>query len=194
MARSIPILTGHFYHIYNRGNNRAPIFLESENYFFFIQRLHKYFSKGPIDLLAYCLMPNHFHLLVTFQYPVDFSNLMRSFSSSYAKSFNRFYNRTGHLFEGDYQAKVIEKESYLRNVICYIHLNPCFAGLASQPEDWQYSDYRQWLKDQPASGDHSIQLRDALFGSGLAYKEFVKDFSTAIAEQKEIEKYLGLET
>ena len=137
-------------------------------------------------------MPNHFHLLVVFDGQVDFPNVMRSFSTSYVKSFNRFYNRTGHLFEGDYQAKAIEKEDYLTNVIRYIHLNPLFAGLVSKPEYWEHSDYRTWIIDGGPARTPSLRLRDELFGGGASYRDFVEDFAEAKVEQKKLERLLGL--
>ncbi|MBI1805454.1 MAG: transposase [Ignavibacteria bacterium] len=144
--RQIQFLPANYYHIYNRGNNRQDIFLEHENYRFFLRRLHHYFHQAGIDVIAYCLMPNHFHLLVYFQREVSFSNVMRSFSVSYTKSFNKWSKRVGHLFQSDYRAREINVEKYLFHICRYIHLNPVQGGLVSIPEDWAYSDYREWVK------------------------------------------------
>ena len=149
-------------------------------------------TGNAIDLLAYCLMPNHFHLLIMLNRTLDFPNTMRSFSTSYVKSFNRFNNRTGHLFEGDYQAKAVTKENHPPNVIRYIHLNAVFAGLVANPEDWHYSDYAQWIDDGPHLSKPSLDLRQMLFGTGTDYRRFAREHATAKAEQKKIEMLLNL--
>jgi len=119
---------GFYYHIYNRGNNRQKIFLENKNYEFFLRKLASCFPPAGVEILAYCLMPNHFHLLISPHKSVNFGSVMRSFSNSYVRSFNNVSRRTGHLFEDDYKPKCIESDEYLRHLILYIHLNPVRAG------------------------------------------------------------------
>src|SRR5260221_7821759 len=109
--RNIQFLPKNYYHVYNRGNNQMKIYLEEENYRFFLERLHHYLDPAAIDLDAYCLMPNHFHLLLYLQREVNFSNVMRSFSVSYIKSFNAWHNKVGHVFQGDFQARHVDTES-----------------------------------------------------------------------------------
>lgn len=190
-----------FYHIYNRGNNKELLFQEDENYRYFLKRLHDYFDPCGIAVVAYCLMPNHFHVLVYIQREVNFSNVMRSFTSSYVKSFLKWSGRTGHLFEGDFQSRMIERDGYLEHICRYIHLNPVKANLVTLPEQWEYSDYREWIMDNPAtSGTDSHQkevgdfskhrLRNELFGSGQEYKKFVMDFEAERKNEHLINKLL----
>lgn len=143
--RTESIIPHHYYHVYNRGVNKGPIYFSDENYHFFSDRLEKYFKINTAWIIAYCLMPNHFHLLV---HPIidNFGNqVMQPFSVSYTKAINKRYNRIGPLFQGPYQAKLIDKESYLLHLSRYIHLNPVSAGLVSQPDHWEYSSYRDYI-------------------------------------------------
>ncbi len=178
-----------YYHIYNRGNNRQKIFLEEENYLFFLNKLHSFFDPPGAEILAYCLMPNHFHLLVYPQKQIDFGNLMRSFSNSYVRSFNNRYRRSGHLYEDDYQPKLVDSEEYLTHLCRYIHLNPVKASLVNLPEDWLFSDYKQWIS---SSDNVTLRqaLRDKLFGSAASYKEFVMNFEAERRVENKLEQYL----
>ena len=148
--RTVPLVVGEYYHVYNRGNNRQPIFFERENYLFFLRRLRERLlvvqdpavepdSGSPevrqvCTLVAYCLMPNHYHLLVS---PTDdgFSRNMQRFSISYTKAINKRHDRVGALFQGHYQALHVDRAEYLLHLSRYIHLNPVEGGLANQAQD-----------------------------------------------------------
>jgi len=144
--RNRTILPQNFYHIYNRGNNRQPIFLESENYAFFLRRFQRYFPPDQVEIHAYCLIPNHYHLAVRIVSDIDYTKQMQSFSISYAKSINERYKRVGHLFQGRFRAKHIDSTSYLLHLSRYIHLNPQHAGLVNKASRWEYSSYPEYLQ------------------------------------------------
>ena len=113
-----------YYHIYNKGINGTDIYFTEENKYYFLQQLDKYLSQ-KISIYAYCLMDNHFHLVVR----VDENEKMvtqafSNFFNSYAKSFNKQNDRTGSLFEKHFKRIKLESEEYLRNLIVYVHLNP----------------------------------------------------------------------
>ena len=133
--RTIQFLPENYYHIYNRGNNQQEIFLEDENYRHFLKRLVHYYNIASIEVVAFCLMPNHYHLLITLVREINFSNIMRSFTTSYVKSFNGWHKRVGHFFQGDFQARQIDSTEYLMQVCRYIHRNPVKAGLTAFPEE-----------------------------------------------------------
>lgn len=144
MAKTI-YAKGHYYHVYNRGVNRQPIFFADRNWGFFIQRLRDYFVASAADIIAYCLMPNHYHLLV---YVVcdDFGHaVMQPFATSYTKAINQEQGRTGHLFQGRYKGKHVDKDGYLLHLSRYIHRNPVAAGLVAHPADWTFSSYRDYV-------------------------------------------------
>lgn len=188
--RTTQFLPDNFYHIYNRGNNRQPVFLENRNFQFFLDKLHFCFDPSGIELVAFCLMPNHYHLIVRLQKEVDFSNTMRSFSLSYIKSINKAYHRVGHLFEGDYQARLIDAEEYLAHIIRYTHLNPVRAGLVQRPQDWDHSDYSRWISVNKAEYASIQKIRTDLFGSGIRYRRFVEDFADDQKSRIKMERLL----
>ena len=114
----------HFYHIYNRGINSENIFISDENKNYFLKLFSKYLTD-KVDVYAYCLMDNHFHILI--KITDDVKEVTQAFSNlfnAYAKAFNKQNNRTGSLFEKHFKRIKIQDENYLRNIIQYIHLNP----------------------------------------------------------------------
>ena len=136
---------GQYYHIYNRGVNRQPIFFADRNWVFFLRRLREYFTADQADLISYCLMPNHYHLIVQVKID-DFSHkVMQPFSTSFTKAINQEQERTGPLFQGRFKGKLIENDIYLLHLSRYIHLNPVQAGLVDQPADWEFSSYRDYV-------------------------------------------------
>ena len=136
---------GHLYHIYNRGNNRQRIFFSRENYLFFLAKLRKYLTPN-VRIYAWCLMPNHFHLLVQVRddaTPVTCGAAFRTLLSSYTRAIQRQENTTGSLFQQQTQAKNLADgdQSYAGICFCYIHQNPLRAGLVSDLADWPWSSF-----------------------------------------------------
>lgn len=134
-----------FYHVLNRGNEKKPIFFEAENYLYFLKQPGKYLRLSDTILIAYCLMPNHFHLLIREIKENSLAKCLHALQTSYAKAVNKKYGRSGHLFQDTYQKIVIEDDAYLVYLSRYIHLNPVMAGLVSLPEEWEYSSYRDYI-------------------------------------------------
>lgn len=93
-SRNVEFQTGHYYHIYNRGNNRQLIFFERENYLFFLRKLREYLVNNAVEVVAYCLMPNHYHLLVYLNSD-NLSNLMQAFILSYTRECRHELNLEG---------------------------------------------------------------------------------------------------
>ncbi len=133
-----------YYHVYNRGNNFENIFFSEENYYFFLRRLFKYF-KTDIDLIAYCLIPNHYHLIVQVKEESSLEKCMQKFSTSYVKAINKQQGRVGYLFQSRYKSKLIPSNEYLLHLSRYIHLNPVRAGSVQQPEQWKFSSYLDYI-------------------------------------------------
>lgn len=128
------------YHIYNRGVSKRKIFKNDADYRFFMYKLPQYKKKYEIELVSFCLMPNHFHLLVRNSYKGEYiAHFMKSLQLSYACYFNREYKHSGHVFQGSYKNKVIDTPAYLGRIIEYIAMNPVRKGLVAKPEDWPYS-------------------------------------------------------
>ena len=157
-SRAVEFAPNQFYHVYNRGNDKEPIFFEPSNYRFFLKRLAECFPRNEAEIHAYCLLPNHYHILIRLQRDIDFSIRMQRFGISYAKSINKRTGRVGHLFQGRFKAKHVGSTEYLLHLSRYIHFNPVAAGLVKVPEDWQYSSYREYLVDSRNLGQGSCQI------------------------------------
>jgi REP element-mobilizing transposase RayT len=113
-----------FYHIYNRGHNKQSIFLHYKDYSRYLKRLEKFLTKHDITLLAYCLMPNHLHLLLQQNANETVDKFVHRLHTAYSMYFNKKYERVGSVFQGRFKAKLIDSEEYLLHVSRYIHLNP----------------------------------------------------------------------
>lgn len=182
---------GHYYHIYNRGINRHAIFFTGANWGYFLTRLREYFTPDHADMVAYCLMPNHYHLLVHIRNENFGLKVMQPFSVSYTKSINKQENRVGPLFQGPFQAKRIDSESSLVQVSQYVHLNPVLAGLAFHPTQWKFSSYLDYVGLRDGTFPQSNRVL-SYFSSREAYVEFVlaglQDKRLAQREKQEIMK------
>lgn len=130
-----------FYHIYNRGNNGDNIFIEEKNYIYFLSLIEKYLV-GRVSIYAYCLMKNHYHILLRIE---DEEKITQSFSNlfnAYAKAFNKATNRTGSLFEKHFKRIKVNSEDYLKALVVYIHLNPQHHQFVEDFNDYSHSSYR----------------------------------------------------
>jgi len=141
MARPLRIeYPGAVYHITSRGNACQEIFLEEEDRAAFLSTLRSVIGRFHWLCHAYCLMDNHYHLLME----TPEGNLcrgMRQLNGVYTQAFNRRHGRVGHLFQGRFRALLVEKESYLLELCRYVVLNPVRAQLVSRPEEWPWSSY-----------------------------------------------------
>ncbi len=147
------LIEGNIYHVYNKANRDELVFFEEENYLYFLRKVHKYLLPC-CDILAWCLMPNHFHFLV---YATEnstitikdggferqqFSQNIKLLLSSYTKAINKRTGTIGSLFKQKTRAKcVMDKENYVIRTFHYIHQNPLRARLVEKMEDWQYSSF-----------------------------------------------------
>ncbi|MBU1327306.1 transposase [Patescibacteria group bacterium] len=113
-----------FYHIYNRGHNKKSIFLHYKDYSRYLKRLEEFLTKHNVTLLAYCLMPNHLHLLLRQNDNESVDKFVHRLHTAYSMYFNKKYERVGSVFQGRFKAKLIDSEEYLLHVSRYIHLNP----------------------------------------------------------------------
>ncbi len=129
------------YHVYNRSINREPLFRSDENYRYFMEKFD-FYLHNKIDVLAYCLMPTHFHFFIRAE--DDSAIIEKAFNNffiAYAKAYNAVYERTGSIFQAKYKKDAIADDFHLTNVIAYIHLNPVKAGLCEKPGDWKCSSF-----------------------------------------------------
>jgi putative transposase len=143
--RKINLVEGEYYHIYNRGNSKQKIFYDNEDYFRFMSLLYacnsingfRIFtlskkespydferSKRLVSIGAYCVMPNHFHILITQTQENGISKFLQKVSTAYSMYYNKKYKRTGGLFEGKFKSEHVNNDQYLKYLFSYIHLNP----------------------------------------------------------------------
>ncbi|MBI4208924.1 MAG: transposase [Deltaproteobacteria bacterium] len=142
--------SGAFYHLFSRGNQKQPIFFDQRDHSEFISRLQHYHKKYPFQLYAYALMPNHFHCLIEAQ-ETPLSKIFQAFLSSYTQYFNKKYGRVGHLFQGRYKAILCDKESYLLELVRYVHLNPLRANLTQNLADYPWTTYSVYIGQRQES-------------------------------------------
>lgn len=143
MSRKLRVFTlGYPYHVVQRGNNKIQIFLQKDDYFTFIDILLQGKKKYPVYIYGYCLMPNHFHLLVEPQTINSVSSLIQFLGAKYVRFFNNKYSRTGTLWEGRFKSVLVNTEQYLLTCLKYIEKNPVRANLVAKEEDYSWSSYR----------------------------------------------------
>ena len=166
---------GHYYHIFNRGTHRESIFLETDNYLFVLQKMKKYVRELNITVVAYCLLPNHYHFLLRQDGEQPASLLPQRVFNSYVKAFNKRYNHSGTLFEGHFKPKPVENDPYLLHLCRYIHANPVKHGLVRSLDEWPYSNYCEWLGIRSGTlVDYAFV--DDFFPNRADYAKFVADY------------------
>jgi REP element-mobilizing transposase RayT len=147
------LIEGSFDHIYNCGNNKEDIFIEEQNYNYFLKLAKKHLSKTS-NILTYCLLKNHFHFLVKTKENITSKEISQSFSNlfnSYSKSINKKYGRSGSLFKDRFSRIKLDSEEYLKNLILYIHLNPTHHSFIDDFRNYKYSSYHSILSDKPTN-------------------------------------------
>lgn len=155
MSARLAIFTAQgFYHIYNRGHNKQTIFYDAKDYRRYIKRLGEYINKHKITLLAYCLMPNHLHLLLRQDSDELIDKFIHRLHTAYTMYFNKKYEKVGAVFQGRFKAKLIDTDEYLLHVSRYIHINPVELFYAQGPAlrsdlmDYPWSSYGEYVESR----------------------------------------------
>lgn len=178
-----------FYHIYNRGSHRVSIFREPDNYLFVLHKLKLYSRQLQLTLLAYCLMPNHFHFLVRQDGDQPAGMLSQRVFNSYSKAYNKRYQHSGTLFEGPYRVKVVLDNKHLLHLCRYIHANPVKDGMVANPQDWLYSNYLEWIGQRDGTLVDRSFVQE-YFPTPNQYIEFVTDYRNTRKLSSDVVKYL----
>ena len=195
MTSPSPLQYGYHYHVYNRGNNRGDIFFEERNYRHFL-RLYAKYVLPVADTYAYCLLRNHFHLLVRIRRieeqkayaedadgedadaetlgisepfkPKKPSQQFSNLFNAYAKAINRAFGRTGSLFENPFGRVLVASDAHMSRVITYIHQNPQKHGFVEDFREWPYSSYHAILTQKPTRIERGAVLD--WFGGAEAFR------------------------
>lgn len=194
-GRITPLASGELYHIYNRGSEKKNIFTQSYDYKRFQQTFHYYQYQGPkpkfsnskhgiftftpisedklVEILCYCLMPNHFHFLIRQIKNKGISIFLSQLSNSYTKYFNTKYKRVGPLLQGAFKAKLVDNDPQLLHVSRYIHLNPVVSNICDNLDEYPWSSYKEYAQ----SGDILCSTGEiaGYFQSKEKYIEFLED-------------------
>ena len=189
-VRKLKFEKGCYYHIYNRGVNRQPIFFYNENYSFLLKRIKRYLYRDRQEMIAYCLMPNHYHFLIRQDNDVEISRTIQAIFNSYSKAVNLQIDRSGTLFEGRFKALLIDDETYLLHLCRYIHRNPidAYPPLIKKLEDWRWSNYPEWAGLRKGNlVDHEFIAE--YFQKADGYQQFVYETPSAKVLQR-FEKYM----
>ncbi len=203
-GRIVPLVNGEFYHIFNRGNDKRDIFLQSRDYSRFQKTFYYYQFLGPkpkfsnitkskletlkplknnrfVEIICYCLMPNHFHFLVKQLVDGGIAKFLSQISNSYTKYFNIKYNHIGALLQGTFKSVRVETDEQFIHLSRYIHLNPIVSGIVKHLDTYKWSSYLEYI-----SGNcfYSVSKEVInLFSTKEKYKEFVEaqiDYGTTL--------------
>ena len=187
----------HFYHIYNHANGNENLFVEERNYYFFLKKAKLYLS--PLThLYAYCLMPNHFHFLVSIKSEREIRKLLESsetfqklsnmeqfnfiekkisksfanLCSCYTQAFNKVYGRKGSLFMPNFKTKQVEDDLSFCKMVHYIHANPVHHGFVRDIMDWRFSSFRSVLSEKDTGLDRDYVV--TVFGGKEPFLNYHK--------------------
>jgi putative transposase len=130
---------GLYYHVLNRGNGRRAVFHKDGDFAAFVKALGQVAEAVPLRPLAYCLMPNHFHLVVWPAGDGDLAAGMRRLLTTHVRRYHRHYHSSGHVWQGRFKAFPVEADEHLLTVLRYVERNPLRAGLVGRAEDWPWS-------------------------------------------------------
>lgn len=192
MARPLRVeYSGAVYHVINRGNAGENLYRNSRDREKFLSYLERAVERFSIKVHAYCLMSNHFHILMETLHP-NLSKSVQWINVSYAVYFNRKYKRNGHLFQGRFKSVLVDADSYLKQLSRYIHLNPVRAGIVDRPTDYDWSSYTafvgkriapEWLETHWLLSQFGKKRKEA----HANYKDFVESLDAKKLENPEKE-------
>jgi len=199
-----PLIGGNYYHIFNRGINGQPIFFQPSNYDYFL-RLWKKYPGNYMQVLAFCLLPNHFHFLVKLaerieirdaQYNIQeivedenrigeiISEQLRRLFISYSQAINRQENRTGSLFNRNFKRIELTDDEHLKYLFFYIHHNPVKYGISNNYQNYKYSSFKAYMskKSTEISRDLGFEIFDGTDGFITYHNYFHEEKSNLILE------------
>ncbi len=208
--RTTPFIKNNFYHIYNRGVEKRKIFIDEGDHLRFIQTLQYYQFSGPkprfsthhrfkikdfsnnpkiVEIICYCLMPNHFHLLLKQVKEKGIQEFSSKVLNSYTKYFNTKNRRIGPLLQGQFKAVPVENDEQLLHLSRYIHLNPFVSELSKYRENFPFSSFAEFI----SSSNNSICVKEYIldfYKNPQDYRSFVKNHASYAKDLEKIKHLL----
>ncbi|MFA5834916.1 MAG: transposase [Bacteroidota bacterium] len=182
---------GKYYHLYNRTNNKEKLFPQEENHLFFLLKFQTYLSLH-CSVIAYCLMPTHFHFLIRIESndTLQISKSIGVVLRSYTRAINKRFDRNGNLFQQNTKAKEITDERYLFILLNYIHQNPLRARLVTRLEDWKYSSYRMLIDSSAMTDSHGVTVDKKFYGEYFKTSNDFKQYSEELVQSVRSEYWI----
>lgn len=162
-----------FYHVFSRGNHKQDIFISDVDRKHFLILMGECSLKYGVEIHVFCLMPNHFHMLIKAE-ALAMAKFMQRLLSMYTLRFNQFYDQVGHLFQGRYQSKPVEHDTYAMEVSRYIHNNPMDVCPDLPVEEYAWSSLAGYMDPKYRNSFLKTEFILGYFSSALAYLAFVK--------------------
>jgi putative transposase len=191
--REVKFVQGNYYHLYNRGMLKLPICYDKRDYYRLIERMLLIAAEIKVAVIAWCIMPNHFHLLVRQDGDIPAGKIPTRLFNSYSKYFNRKYERIGRLCESTFKATHVKTDAYLRTMCKYVHANPVMAGLVDKAGNWPYDNYQDFMCAEPGPDEqlpedyrNPERYRQALEAYIIEQKE-ARERGKAAASEEEAE-------
>jgi len=172
-----------FYHIYNRAVDKRTIFYSDQDFQYFIEKMIFFKEKNSVKILAYCVLPNHWHFLLKSTSQVGSSGISKFISllsNSYTKHFNLSKDHSGRIFQGPFKSKLVSDDNYLRVLINYINLNALKHKIVKDINDWDYTSHHNYIGKER----YNLVDRDCL----IDFSEYKKGFKYYIDYLKSIEE------
>ncbi len=168
---------GGIYHIYNHAIGDELLFRENDDYIWFLKKFKLKHEKYSSSIFAYCLMPNHFHFLLRQDSESPIFMIFNDVNNAYVPHYNHKYKRNGTLYQSPLQHVIVTNEQYLLYLCQYIHCNPVKAGLVNTPEDWEFSNYHEWIGER----------NEALFNDEILKQNYLNivDYQNSIHSYEE---------
>ena len=182
-CKSHEFFDGGFYHIYNRSVAGLLLFKNDSDYLYYLGKLKKNIPKYDLSILAYCLMPTHFHFFIKQEGDRKLFQLFESVNISYVLHYNHKYHREGALLGGPLQHVLVDDEKYFFHVCSYIHLNPVSAGIVNNITSWPFSNFLEWAGLRNGTLFNQ-KLANLLFGNISDYSSFVFERQEAVTDKK----------
>jgi putative transposase len=153
-------VAGTWYHVLNRGNRREVVFHKPADYDAFVKAINDAHVRLPVDILGYCLMPNHFHLVIRTHADGDLGRWLQWLLMAHARRYHRHYRTSGHVWQGRFKAFPVQDDDHLVGVLRYVERNALRAELVARAEDWKWSSLPGWLGGDPLLWRGEVTVRD----------------------------------